>query len=283
MATLEHVFEELSSELENLYPKQEAVNITRLVFQETLGLDRIALVMQKGNELEAAVQQQVNVITEKLLKGQPVQQLLGKVRFLDCHLRINKNVLIPRPETEELAQEIIREHFDKERFVLDIGTGSGCIAIALAKHLPESSVTAIDISQPALEIARINSIANNAHIDFQIIDVLKDENWKRLSEYDIIVSNPPYIPQSEKDEMHENVVKHEPHIALFVPDEDPLIFYRKIAELALKKLSKNGVLYFETHANYGKAVKKMLENKGFSSVKLKKDINGKPRFIRAMM
>ncbi|MDQ3072363.1 MAG: peptide chain release factor N(5)-glutamine methyltransferase [Bacteroidota bacterium] len=281
--TIGTLYDELVVELQSIYPLHEATNIMRLVFQDKLNTDRMGFVLQKERELEINTDKQLRGVAEKLLKGQPVQQIIGKVHFLDCPLRINHNVLIPRPETEELAQMIVKDFHDKEPFILDVGTGSGCLAISLARNIPDSTVTAIDISQPALELARINGIANNVHIDFQNLDIREEESWKRFGEYDVIVSNPPYIPESEKTELHDNVLRHEPHVALFVPDDDPILFYKKISDLALKKLVKGGHLYFETHVNYAKAVKKMLNAKPFDSVKLSKDMNGRQRFIRAIV
>jgi release factor glutamine methyltransferase len=283
MITVGKLFDDLVSELEGIYSQDEAVNIMRLVFQEKLGMSRVQLAMQKQFELDDKNKTIVFEIAEKLMEGQPVQQLIGNVHFLSTRLRVNKNVLIPRPETEELVQWIVQENKEKEEImVLDIGTGSGCIAISLAQSLTEASVSALDISQPALELARINSIANNTSVDFMNMDILNEENWKRLKFFDIIVSNPPYVSESEKNNMHVNVLKHEPHEALFVPDSNPLLFYSRISEMATRHLAKSGRLYFEINESYGSEVKKLLRQKGFKEIKLKKDISGKDRMVRAV-
>lgn len=283
MITVGKLFDELVTELEELYTQEEAVNIMRIVFQEKLGLSRVDMAMQKSHELDEKSKKLIFQIAEKLVEGQPVQQLIGNVHFLEFRLRLNKNVLIPRPETEELVHWILQENKNlEEQHVLDVGTGSGCIAIALSRHLPESSVTALDISQPAIELARINSIANNAVVDFNNMDILNEDNWKRLKYYDIIVSNPPYVLESEKAEMHINVLNHEPHLALFVSNEDPLIFYKKIAEMGTRHLTKGGRIYFEINEKMGSEVRKILKQKGYTSTRLKKDIHGKERFIKAV-
>lgn len=282
--TIGKLFDDLVEELEELYTPEEAVNIMRLVFQEKLGLNRADVAANNNQAIDEKSRKLIFQIAEKLMEGQPVQQLIGSVRFLDTKLRVNKNVLIPRPETEELVAAIIKENKAQEELhVLDIGTGSGCIAIALSNHLPESFVTALDISQPALELARINAIANNAVVDFLNLDILQEDNWKKLRTYDIIVSNPPYVLESEKAAMHTNVLNHEPHLALFAPSDNPLLFYDKIGDMALKKLTKEGTLYFEINASYGVDVRKLLKKKGFEDVKVTGDLSGRDRFVRARL
>jgi release factor glutamine methyltransferase len=284
MTTVGKLFNELVGELEELYSQEEAINIMRIVFQEKLGLSRADMALQNEQTVDDKSRKLIFQIAEKLFEGQPVQQLLGSVHFLNTKLRINKNVLIPRPETEELVDIIIKENREEEDLqILDIGTGSGCIAIALANNLEGSIVKALDISQPALELARINAIANNAAVDFMNLDILVEENWKKLKTFDIIVSNPPYVLETEKANMHINVLNHEPHVALFVPQDDPLLFYEKISDMALTHLNKTGKLFFEINAAYGQETKKMLLKKGFAEVTLRKDINGKDRFVKACL
>jgi len=280
METIGEVFDALVNELHKLYAPEEAASIVRLLFREKLNISRLELATNKGQKINANDKTTLNEATIRLLKGEPVQYIIGSVHFYDCILEVNKNVLIPRPETEELVQLIVSENKDKgELYILDIGTGSGCIAIALARHLPESEVTAIDISQGALELAQTNAKTNHTEIDFINIDILDEEEWKRLGEYNIIVSNPPYVLESEKGNMHNNVLSHEPHPALFVPDNDPLLFYKKIAAVAQKKLAKGGRLYFEINEAMGLEVKKMLEGKGFAEINIRKDLSGKDRFV----
>jgi release factor glutamine methyltransferase len=282
MATTAQLFENSVLELSELYDTEEAKSIMRLVFQEKLGINRIDLALNNHKEVDTKNLKGIYQIIEKLAKGAPVQQILGTTNFYNIRLRVNKSVLIPRPETEELVQWILKDNTAEELEVLDVGTGSGCIAIALALGLPLSHVTGVDISQQALELAQINSISNNAYIDLMNLDILQEDNWKKLKYFDIIVSNPPYVLESEKEEMHINVLDHEPHVALFVPDEDPLLFYEKIAEMALKHFVKGGKLYFEINAAYGKQVKKMLTAKGYKDVMIKKDINDRNRFVKAV-
>jgi release factor glutamine methyltransferase len=284
MTTASKLFEELVTELGELYSKEEAINIMRMVFQEKLGLSRVDMALNTKKEIDAKSHKLIFQIAEKLLEGQPVQQLLGSAYFHNIKLRINKHVLIPRPETEELVQWIIDDNKATEELqVLDVGTGSGCIAIALAISLMNAQVKGIDISQHALELAQINSIANNAYVDLANLDILNDDNWKKLKTFDIIASNPPYVLEREKADMHINVLNHEPHLALFVPDENPLLYYDKISDMARSRLSKEGKLYFEINAAYGKQVKKMLVQKGYKDVILKKDINDRDRFVRAVL
>jgi len=283
MATTTVFFNELVSELSEMYDKEEAVNIMRLVFQEQLGLSRIDIAMENNKEIDAKSHKLISQIAAKLLEGQPVQQILGSVNFFGVRLKVNKHVLIPRPETEELVQYILKENNGDGLQVLDVGTGSGCIAITLALGLQDSVVYGIDISQPALELAQINSITSNVNIDLINLDILNEENWKKLKNYDIIASNPPYVLESEKINMHINVLNHEPHLALFVPDKNPLLYYEKISDMALKHLCKNGKLYFEINKDYGKQIKKMLVQKGFKDVVISKDINERDRFVRAVL
>jgi release factor glutamine methyltransferase len=283
MTTVSKLFNDLVSELTELYSKEEAVNIMRMVFQEKLGLSRMDMAMEQMKEIDEKSEKLIFNIAEKLIEGEPVQQLMGYTHFYGYKLRLNKHVLIPRPETEELVHWIIQENKGEEPDVLDVGTGSGCIAIALSRGLENPAVKAVDISQQALELAQINSIANNAGLDLMNLDILVEVNWKKLADFDIIVSNPPYVTEGEKSAMHINVLNHEPHLALFVPDQDPLIFYKKISEMAIKHLKKDGRLYFEINAAYGKQVKKLLKDKGFSDIVIRKDLNDKDRFVRAML
>lgn len=219
--------------------------------------------------------------TVKALKTQkPLAYILGEWEFYGLNLTVNEHVLIPRPETEELVQLIINEKTSATS-ILDIGTGSGCIALALKKNLPNARVLAWDISKKALEIAKENALKNNLIIDFKCVDVLNVD--VDLSEkLDVIVSNPPYIEKREQIKMDKNVLDFEPHLALFVEDNNPLLFYDKISDFALKKLTENGKLYFEINEAFGKKVETLLLEKGFCNVKLIKDINNKDRMIKAV-
>jgi len=282
MASTSTFFNELVSELSTIYEREEAINIMRMVFREKLGLSRVDIALDES-EIDAKSHKLIIKIAEKLMEGQPVQQLLGYTTFYGLELRVNKNVLIPRPETEELVDCIIKENIKENLHILDVGTGSGCIAIVLSKKMNNPIIKAIDISQPALELAQINALSNHADIDFSNLDILKEDNWKKLDCFDIIVSNPPYVLESEKAGMHINVLNHEPHLALFVPDSNPLLYYEKISEMALKHLYKNGKLYFEINTAYGKPVKKILIQKGFKDVVIVKDMNERDRMVKAVL
>ncbi len=217
---------------------------------------------------------------EKLKQEIPIQYVLAKADFYRLKFKVNQHVLIPRPETEELVYLIITDFKNKTGLtIIDIGTGSGCIPIALKKNLPIAKISAIDISQNALEIAKENALLNRVEVDFICDDAL-NFTASNYSKFDVIVSNPPYIAVKEKDVMENQVLKHEPHLALFVEDENPLIFYDKISEFALTNLKKEGVLYFEINQALSLETKKLIESKGFK-VEIIKDLNENDRMIRA--
>ena len=220
-------------------------------------------------------------VLDELKLGKPIQYILGDCEFYGLKFKVNPNVLIPRPETEELVDLIIHQNKNSEISILDIGTGSGCIAIALRKKLPLSSVTAMDISENALALAQENADLNQVEIAFFNDDAL-ELNSQKYPQYDIIVSNPPYIANAEKKEMSRQVLEYEPHLALFFEDANPLIFYEKISDFASTNLSPQGKLYFEINQSLGLATKKLLENKGFSA-EIIKDINGNDRIISAQL
>jgi len=217
---------------------------------------------------------------KKLAKGCPIQYILGKTIFYNIELKVNPSVLIPRPETEELVEAILNSHWLKPMVsrILDLCTGSGAIAVALAKNIKNAAVWATDISEKALQIAQENATLNNVDVTFLHHDILKDGVANLPDNLDVIVSNPPYIPQSESVNMHKNVVDFEPQKALFVPDESPLIFYNAIANFAKKNLRAGGVLYFETYEKFHFELSEMLTYLDFKEIILWNDINGKPRF-----
>lgn len=217
----------------------------------------------------------------QLAEEYPIQYIIGETEFMDLLFEVNEQVLIPRPETEELIRWVINtENNTKTKSILDIGTGSGCIPIILANYFPNAKVSSIDISEKAIQVAKRNATKNNVDINFLQHDILQIEVLEDI--YDIIVSNPPYVRESEKSSMHNNVLKYEPEMALFVSDEDPLIFYKHIASLAIKSLSTDGVLYFEINQYLGSALCKHLEGIGFKNIELRKDIYGADRMIRAV-
>jgi release factor glutamine methyltransferase len=205
---------------------------------------------------------------------------LGEAWFYRMKIKVNEHVLIPRPETEELVEQLIKDRKSKltDPAILDIGTGSGCIPIAIKKNLPASKLTAIDVSKDALALAKENAALHNAHINFTELDFLDETNWHILGMFDIIISNPPYIPIHEKEKLDKNVTAFEPHLALFVPDRSPLIFYEKIATFGIGHLLPNGKIYLETHEDYAKETAALFHN-NYQTVMVKKDMYGKERMI----
>ena len=274
-------------ELSSLYEEQEIESFFYIILEKLHGLKRIDLALNPQKVMDGAHLKQWKNIVSELKKQRPIQYILGETTFYGLSFLVNENTLIPRPETEELVELIIEstnyELRNTKLKVLDIGTGSGCIAISLAKHLPTSEVYAIDVSEEALATAKKNAELNKVAIDFistNILDVVTLSAVAGLDkQFDIIVSNPPYVRNLEKDEIKPNVLEYEPHLALFVDDIDPLLFYRKIAELAIKNLNPNGKLYFEINQYLGKETIKLLEDFGFRNVELKKDIYGNDRII----
>ena len=274
-------------ELSSLYEEQEIESFFYIILEKLHGLKRIDLALNPQKVMDGAhLKQWKNIVTE-LKKQRPVQYILGETTFYGLSFLVNENTLIPRPETEELVELIIKSFESSVSGsglkILDIGAGSGCIAISLAKNIPNAAVFAIDVSEKALAVAKKNAEFNKVAIDFistNILDVVTLSAVAGLDkQFDIIVSNPPYVRNLEKDEIKPNVLEYEPHLALFVDDIDPLLFYRKIAELAIKNLNPNGKLYFEINQYLGKETINLLEDFGFRNVELKKDIYGNDRMI----
>jgi len=252
-----------------------------LMIEHFLGLEQFILAIDPGIVITKEEEQYMFEGLSKLKKEQPIQYVLGETTFMDFKIMVNESVLIPRPETEELVNWVLEdiENLDDNLKIIDIGTGSGCIAISLSKLKPNIRATAMDISKSALEVAKKNALENDVDIEFIQADILKIPSLKE--NYDIIVSNPPYVREMEKDKMHNNVLKNEPYLALFVPDEDPLLFYRPLAKLAKNCLTPKGVLYMEINQYLGKEVKEVLEESGFAEIELRKDIFGNDRMIKA--
>jgi len=271
--------------LRNIYSKAERTTLYNLLIESRLGWDAAQIVLNGKEVLTNQNQVYFEKSLQRLLKNEPIQHIIGYTDFYELKIKVNQHVLIPRPETEELVDWIIKDVKDtvskKPIRVLDIGTGSGCIAISLAKNISNSKVQAMDISKEALQIAKENALYNKVSMDFIKADIL---NLKEKEEqYDIIVSNPPYVRNLEKKEMHSNVLDYDPEMALFVEDENPLIFYNAIADYAKKVLSKNGKLYFEINQYLGKEMLDLLQKKAFKSIELRKDFLGNNRMIRAVV
>jgi release factor glutamine methyltransferase len=268
------------NELKGMYSDEEIENFIFYSINEYIGWTRSDLHLKTNQILEEKNIMQLCNVLEQLKEYKPIQYILGSTEFYGCKIKVNKHVLIPRPETEELVDLIIHDtQLPHAQFqnILDIGTGSGCIAIALKKNIPNANVFALDVSEHALLVAKENAILNQTQITFICGDIRSFSSQDMTHSFDIIVSNPPYIRHCEKEKMSKNVLNYEPHIALFVKDDDPLIFYRVIADFAKKNLNNNGKLYFEINETMGNDVKKLLEKRGFKNVEIKKDMNKKDR------
>lgn len=265
--------------LQGRYDPREAGNLSRIICCEILGQQTVDYYLGKDIILSVKEEQELESILARLHNFEQIQYILGEARFLGRTFRVTPGVLIPRPETEELVEMMLKELSPVSR-VLDVGTGSGCIAISLAKELPESQVTAWDVSGEALSIAAANSKALQASVRFEQRDVLTYEPCV-VDCYDVIVSNPPYVTEAEKQEMEHNVLDWEPSLALFVPDTDPLRFYRRIAVLGLEMLTSGGKLYFEINRAFGKDTVAMLCETGYRAVRVQKDISHNDRFVIA--
>ncbi|MBP8791822.1 MAG: peptide chain release factor N(5)-glutamine methyltransferase [Lutibacter sp.] len=270
------------SELSNIYPTTEIQSFFKLLIEFKLGLNRIETALQPAFEINTENEVYLQSALQELKNHIPIQYIIGKTEFYGLTFRVTNDVLIPRPETEELVNWIVQENDQSEKLkILDIGTGSGCIAISLAKLLPNSEVTAIDISSEALKIAKENALLNNVTIHFLEKNIL--ETTELPHNFDIIVSNPPYVRELEKEQMHPNVLRNEPHLALFVKDNNPLLFYDKIADLAKSNLTTNGTLYFEINQYLGSEMKELLQHKGFTTVELRKDLYDVDRMLKAIL
>jgi len=267
--------------LSHLYCEQEIESISKLIFEKVLGFSRLQVHLNQHETISSANLTQITEIVNRLIQFEPIQYILGETEFYGLPLKVNPAVLIPRPETEELVDWIIHDCSRINPIILDIGTGSGCIPIALAKNLTGATAEGWDISADALKVAEKNAEINQVKVNFICADVLNLNYAERQQKYDIIVSNPPYVTPSEQRSMLKNVVDYEPHIALFVPETDPLIFYRIIAEIAINALKPGGKLYFEINEQFGIETVDLLTLKGFKNIILKKDINGKERMIKA--
>lgn len=267
--------------LKDLYDSREADRILQILAEEQLShYDKLNF-RDFNFSLNNKDIETLSLGIQRLKKGEPVQYILGKAWFYDMEFKVNHSVLIPRPETEELVHWIIQDWKDSKVDILDIGTGSGCIPLALANNMVLANIEAIDVSEEALQLAQLVSCELMLDVNFKCINILDSAQREELGTYDVIVSNPPYIPQKEREVMTEQVINYEPHLALFVEDEDPLIFYKEIIDFALCHLNAGGNLYFECNEYNAKEVQQLLQANGFEDVQLRKDLQGKDRMIRA--
>ena len=269
------------SELQTIQEDSEIESFFFILTEYLHDLKRIDISLNPDFEVSETDLQKWNVIISELKTEKPIQYITGEAWFYGLRFEVNENTLIPRPETEELVEWIVDGQKTKDKrqkvSILDIGTGSGCIPISLKKEIPNSLVAAIDVSEKALEMARKNAVDNEVEVNFILQNILESESL--IEKYDIIVSNPPYVRNLEKQEIKKNVLDYEPHLALFVEDTDALLFYRKIAQLALSGLAPNGKLFFEINQYLGKETIELLENLGFKNIELRKDFVGNDRMI----
>ena len=274
------IVNEIREALRGIYPDSEAFSLAKMLLVEAFGFSTLELYGGKDKEISGNRRDDLDKMLSRLLKNEPIQYVLGKETFCGLDFEVDSNVLIPRPETHELVEWIVADRKSSaSSYILDIGTGSGCISISLAKFLQGSKVEAWDISQGALDVARRNAQRNGVEVLFRHQDVLDALPGGAI--YDVIVSNPPYIAEKEKLDMDANVLDWEPSTALFVPDADPLLFYRKIAELGLSMLRAGGALYFEINRSYGQETIRMLDALNYSQIELRKDEWGNDRMIKA--
>lgn len=278
--------------LKNIHDEQEIESFFFILTEYLHNLKRVDVALNPNFELSEDDVKKWNAILSELQQEKPIQYITGEAWFYGLQFEVNENTLIPRPETEELVEWILNSPITKHPSpinILDIGTGTGCIPISLKANLPEVNVSAIDVSEKALEVAKRNAKLNNVEINFIQSNILEVEDLSQFqtpnfllpTSFDIIVSNPPYVRNLEKQEIKKNVLDYEPHLALFVEDTDALLFYRRIAQLALKNLAPNGLLFFEINQYLGKETVELLENMGFKNIELKKDIYGNDRMVKS--
>ena len=271
----------IRKELKDLYSKNETEGLIRYIFEYIKSYSVSDMILHDRDVLTEKERDTVKGIVSELKTNKPIQYILKETEFYGLPFKVNNNVLIPRPETEELVDWIVKENIDFKGSILDVGTGSGCIAVSLKKSLKNSDVYGIDIFEKALIVARSNALLNNVNVSFLKKDVFNIYDYESLPKVDIIVSNPPYVTEKEKTQMKDNVLKYEPFSALFVPNDDPLKFYMALAELGEKKLKDKGKIFWEINENYGKNCVQLLEEHNFYNIHLRKDICGKDRMIYA--
>ena len=279
--TIKELYRSFLLQLEDIYEKNEAANICSILFEGIAGITRSVLIKNPDQSLNEPTLLKLQECLEELMREKPIQYITGEAWFYKMKLKVSPAVLIPRPETEELVDVVIKYLKDKDSsIILDIGTGSGCIPIAVKKNIPAAIITSIDISIDALAIAKENSMLQKTSIDFQQLDFLDEKTWTLFPLFDVIVSNPPYIPENEKQLLDKNVTAYEPHTALFVANETPLIFYEKIAAFGKTHLKKHGKIFMETHEAFAINVAELFKDASYSA-EIINDLNGKQRMVVA--
>lgn len=278
--TLDKCRQAAESKLRNIYPDGEARWMTRIIFEQLKGYSQVDMIIKANEPVSDFIAAKVDGIVERLLHHEPIQYIFGETQFYGLTLKVSRATLIPRPETEELVDRIVSDADNRSDLrVIDVCTGSGCIAIALARNLRFPEITAVDISEDAIKIARENAATTRTDIRFIVADALKLA--PEADSLDIVVSNPPYIAESEKSQMEPNVLDFEPHLALFVPDDDPLKFYKAIARFAHIALRDGGRMYFEINPLFANSLSDFLEGQGWDNLQLLRDMHGKQRFLYA--
>ena len=275
MQKIRDIVDYFKSELSDIYSYRENISLAYIVIEDIFGYNRSESIINANKEIRLNEIKKINNIIFELKNNKPIQYILGSTNFYGIKIKVNENTLIPRPETEELVDWILKDDFNS---MLDIGTGTGCIPIAIAKN-KDVKIYALDKSKNALKIAKENSRINNVNINFIEVDIFK---FNESLNFDLIVSNPPYILKSKIDSMSSNVVDYEPHEALFVNDKDPLVFFKQISKIAIQMLNSNGKLYFEINEDYATEIKLILNEFGFVDIQLKNDINDRNRMLRAI-
>lgn len=284
MQSISAIQQAFVDKLKNIYPEEEAKAIFYILLEDLFQISKMGYLHQKDNNLGYDESRKISEALEALLEGRPVQYITGTAHFYGSTFLVDENVLIPRPETEELVSLIIKENPEADGAqLIDIGTGSGCIAISLKKHLPKCKVDALEISDKALRMAKKNASQHKTDINLICADIFEWEYIFNDKQYDIVVSNPPYVRECEKSQMHDNVLRYEPAQALFVDDSSPLVYYNTIIDFSLSHLAPSGVLYFEINQYLGQEMLKVLENKGFKNCQIHKDLNGADRMISARL
>jgi len=266
-------------QLRLIYVENEAANITKMVFESLANISRADVIRNPEMEIESGTFSSLNQALDQLLNHQPIQYVLGEAWFYHLNFKVSEAVLIPRPETEELV-ELVIQHINSshQKTVVDIGTGSGCIPISIKKNIPEISITTVDVSKATLGIASTNANFHQTIIEFKQVDFLNEVEREKLGMFDVIISNPPYIPNVEIQSMDKHVTEYEPHLALFVPNEDPLIFYKAILRFAKNHLNENGNIFLETHENFALEVCALFKDDGYEAT-IKNDLFEKPRMV----
>ena len=276
-----HEFNHIVAKLSSLYGELEAQAIVYLLFEDLLGIRKTDIFTKNSDVLSKSDLIKLKYAEADLLQQIPIQHIVGFAYFMDLKIKVNKDVLIPRPETEELIQLVLNDFKDASIRILDIGTGSGCIAISIKNKLPKANVQAIDVSEKALNLAKENAKVNGVDVEFTQIDILNEREWLKLNKrnFDVIISNPPYVTQSDKLQMQKNVLEYEPELALFVPEENPLLFYRSIAEFSKRYLVSKGKIYLEINEGLANETKLLYTDSGFFNVDVLHDMMGKERMM----